>query len=91
MINVINTLLCPKTLYYSKLSVYNNMENVISRYSQWDDGHGVLKEHGSRNLLIHTPVNSISGYSIAGLGLEYENWTMRRMPCERRHENCSEN
>lgn len=91
MINVINTLLCPKILHYSKLSVCSTMENVISGYSHWEGGHGMLKEHGSRNLLIHIPISSISGYSIATLGLEYENWTMHRMPCKRRHENCSEN
>ena len=48
-----------------------------------------MKEQGSRRLLIHIPVNSVHGHSITGLCLGYGGWTMHKMPCERRHADCS--
>lgn len=49
----------------------------------------VMKEHGSRHLLIHIPVNSVHGHSVTGLCLGYGGWTMHKMPGERRHADCS--
>lgn len=49
----------------------------------------VMKEQGSRHLLVHIPVNSVHGHSITGLCLGSRGWTMHHVHCKRRHEDSS--